>query len=130
MKETAKKLSSIEGQISRAKGPFSLFALFLREDAPDVWDLVVAAPWIESNQAQALKYIAEKMGEALTPDELTRISRIVLIDENNPDLDALQTAFSVQHGLVESRNSEFFGLPIKHSYIMTSQKLAASSEAS
>ena len=29
------------------RGAFTAFALFLREDAPGVWDLVVSAPWLK-----------------------------------------------------------------------------------
>jgi hypothetical protein len=47
MKEFIDKYIELERSISYEKGDFSLFALFLREDAADIWDLVVAAPWIE-----------------------------------------------------------------------------------
>ena len=55
MKAFAEKLVPVERQIAAEKGAFLLFALFLREDAPDVWDLVVAAPWIEANKSEALR---------------------------------------------------------------------------
>jgi hypothetical protein len=34
----------IERKLSSDKGPFTLFALFERQDIPSRWDLVVAAP--------------------------------------------------------------------------------------
>jgi hypothetical protein len=45
MRDLAVKLRGLERTLSEEKGPFNLFALLLREDAPDVWDLVVAAKW-------------------------------------------------------------------------------------
>ena len=59
MKEIVEKLKQQENNMAQEKGPFDLFALFLREDSPDKWDLVVAAQWIEKNKQDALKYINE-----------------------------------------------------------------------
>src|SRR5437667_89713 len=41
MNEFVEHLKDIEVEISDERGPFILFALFLREDSPDRWDLVV-----------------------------------------------------------------------------------------
>ena len=40
MKQTIEKLASLERDIASEKGESSLFALFLREDANDTWDLL------------------------------------------------------------------------------------------
>ena len=45
MKKFIEKIVSLEQTISTEKGDFVFFALFLREDAQDKWDLVVSAPW-------------------------------------------------------------------------------------
>jgi hypothetical protein len=44
MKELLGKFVELEQRLSQERGEFSLFALFLREDASDKWDLVVSAP--------------------------------------------------------------------------------------
>ena len=82
MKEIVEKLKQKEQAMTQAKGPFDLFALFLREDAPYKWDLVVAAKWIEENKQEALKYISKALQESLTQNELLKLSRIVIIDKN------------------------------------------------
>jgi hypothetical protein len=122
MKEFAEKLRLVEQQIAEEKGSFLLFALFLREDAPDLWDVLVSAPWIESNKGEALRYIAPKLQSVATPEELAKLSRIVIIEKSQPALAAFQSAFHVEHGLADVRNSNFFGLPIEHAYIITSRK--------
>ena len=48
----AQRFGSLEAEIAQKKGDFSLFALFLREDAPDRWDLLVSAPWASSNKQE------------------------------------------------------------------------------
>lgn len=120
MKKIAEKLKKVEQDISEEKGSLYLFALFLREDAPDLWDLIVSAPWITKNKQESLKYIAEKTKKSLKPDELLKLSRIVIIEEDNPALEALQKAIHVEHGMTEIQNSNFFGLQIKHAYLITS----------
>jgi len=122
MKEIAQKLVKVEREVSLEKGMVSLFALVLREDAPDLWDLLIAAPWIAANKEDAIKYIAGKLKDILTPQELMTLSRIVVIEQDNPSLETLQHAVHVEHGLMEIQNSMFFGLPIEHAYIITSQR--------
>jgi len=123
MRNLIEKLKELEEEISKEKGEFSLFALFLREDSEDIWDLLVSSPWIEENKTEALKYLAKKIQNKLSSDEIIKISRIVIIEENNPALSAIHGAISVEHGLVEVKDSIFFGLPIKHAYLITSKKL-------
>lgn len=109
--------------MAEEKGPFLLFALFLKEDATDVWDFLVAAPWITEDKSGSLRYIASKTQEVLEPDELLKLSRIVLIDEANPALEAIQRTIRIEeHGVAESQNSNFFGLQIKHAYLITSKR--------
>lgn len=122
MKQIAEKLARAERDIAEEKGPFLLFALFLREDAPDLWDLLVSAPWITKNKEESLKYIAEKTRKVLEPDELLKLSRIVVIGQDNPALEALQKSMHVEHGMTEIQSSSFFGLQIKHAYLITSRR--------
>lgn len=125
MNEMIRKLRDLEREVSGEKGDFALFALFLREDSPNVWDLVVSAPWIDAAKPRALRDLAKRIRKSLTAEELTNLSRIVLIDTYDPALHALQKTFTVQHGLAEIRDSVFFGLPIRQGYVITSLRAKA-----
>lgn len=122
MKDLTEKLKNSEVTMANEKGPFDLFALFLREDAPGKWDLVVAADWIKNNTEESLKYIIGFVQKVLSKDELLKLSRIVIIDEKNPALDGMQRAVSVEHGIVEVQDSNFFGLQIKQAFVITSRR--------
>lgn len=122
MNKLLEKLRVVEQQISQERGPFVLFALFLREDAPGVWDLLVSAPWIEDDKGAALRYISGKLNETATREELMRLSRIVLIEQSHPALAAMQSALTIEHGSAEVQVSDFFGLPIQHAYVITSRR--------
>jgi len=122
MKELIEKLRLLETEISQKNGDFSLFALFLREDAQNKWDLVASASWFWSDKKKTLDYLAKKLRSRLTSDELLTLSRIVLIEESDPMLHGVQQAFQVHHTPIEVQDCNLFGLPIQHGYIITSRR--------
>ena len=121
-KEIAEKLKAIEQRMAEEKGQFDLFALFLREDSPNRWDLVVSSDWINEGKKQALQYIAKNVQETLSKDELLNLSRITIIDQHSPALEAFHKAVRVEHGMTEVKDGNFFGLQIKQAYIITSKR--------
>ena len=122
MKQLLSRFVDLERRLADTRGGFSLFALFLREDAVDRWDLIVAAPWIEQDRKRALSYLTGEVQQEFSPEELSLLSRIVLVELANPAVEAVNQALAVQHAQAEVRDSNFFGLPIKHAYIITSQR--------
>jgi hypothetical protein len=128
MKELLDRFVGIERTLSEERGGFALFALFLREDAVDKWDLIVAAPWIEPDRKAALSLITGRIQEAFTPEELSMLSRVVLVDLANPAVAAMNQALNIQHGRAEVKDSNFFGLQIKHAYIISSQRMDVNEE--
>jgi hypothetical protein len=127
MKDLVDKFVALEREISAERGSFALFGLFLREDAADRWDLVVAAPWFSSNEKKVLDYLTQKIQSRLKPHELVLLSRIVVADPSDASVKAIQAAFKIEHGKAEIRDSVFFGLHIRHAYVITSQRLNGNS---
>lgn len=121
MRKFLEKLIAIERTMAAERGPFTLFALFLREDAPRVWDLVLSAPWTDGNKLENYRYVDKHLRAHLQPKEMMFFSRIVLIDEDNPGLEDVLLEGEVEHGLCELYHREFFGLQIKHAYIITAK---------
>lgn len=122
MKEIVTKLVKIEKKISAEKGPFNLFALFLRGDTEDKWDLLVSSKWISNDKYESLKYISSEVQKGLDQEELVKISRIVVIDCGNPELDAINSAIAIEHGNIKIDNCNFFGFIIRRAYIISSKK--------
>ncbi|OGK55205.1 hypothetical protein A3B56_03085 [Candidatus Roizmanbacteria bacterium RIFCSPLOWO2_01_FULL_45_11] len=117
------QFQELEKTLASKKGDFELFALFLREGSPDKWDLILAAPWIKQEESADLREIAQKIQTTLSKEDLLKLSRIILIDKKTPMLSTLNRSVDIAHGIVEVKDSNFFGLPIKHAYIFTSQKI-------
>jgi hypothetical protein len=86
MKQIIEKLTSLERDIASEKGEFSLFALFLREEADDTWDLLASAPWLEADKRESLDYLVNQLRARLDTQELLSLSRIVLLEKGNPIL--------------------------------------------
>jgi len=123
--ETLEKLSVLEREVSDEKGDFSLFGLFLREDAQDEdkWDILVSAIWLDADKKEGLAYLAKEIQERLDPDELLSISRIVVLERGNPILAAIHKAVNVKHGKVEVKDSNFSGVQITQACISTSSNV-------
>lgn len=121
-KETREKLALLEREVSDEKGEFSLFGLFLREDAQDEdkWDLLVSALWLDDDKKEGLTYLAKEIQERLEPNEILTISRIVVLERGDPILEAIHKAVNVKHGEVEVKDSNFSGVQITQACISTS----------
>lgn len=127
--EFTDKFAELESRLAEEKGGFVLFALFMREDAPDRWDLMVAAPWATGDKRSTVDYLVDEIKSRLGDEALTRLARIVVIDPEDPGVQKLTRAIRIEHGGVEVRDSDFFGLPVKHAYIITSRQAPAPAAA-
>jgi hypothetical protein len=118
------KFQALETKIALDRGDFVLFALFGREDVPDRWDLIVSAPWASPDDETALEYMLSEIKKNMGQEDLTSLSRIVFVDPYDRAVESLNRAIHTEHGSVEVRDTNFFGLPIKHAFIITSKKPA------
>ena len=84
--------------------------------------LLASAPWLETDKRESLEYLVNQVRARLDTQELLSLSRIVLLEEDNPVLEAVHKEVKVRHGIVEVRDSISFGVPIKHAYIITSER--------
>ena len=117
------KLQKFMKQIEARKGRFTLFGLFLREDSPGLWDLVLAAPWLENGKLKALGEFVEKMSEAFRQDEVMSFSRIVTLDHDDPALRSILSEIGSVKKPLEKQGHDLFGLPIEHAVILRAREL-------
>lgn len=123
MSQLAEKVRRVERDIAQEKGALNLFALLEREDLFDRWDLVLSAPWAKHDQS-TFRYVADVLNCYLTPAEMTRLARLVVLDVAEDPVRAITETYDVEHGQVELTDPESFGLPVKHGYIITSRRAA------
>ncbi|UFH55022.1 hypothetical protein [Spirosoma sp. KNUC1025] len=112
MKEIIRKIGSLVLTVNAEKGPLSFFALALREDAV-VWDILVAAKWIDDDQRQALDYLTKQVQQVLTKQELLKISAIILLRH---EYYTEGTIVKSNFGWEES-DIDLYGISIQKAYI-------------
>ena len=123
MNEFQEPLQQVEARLARENGPFTFFALLLRDDAPDRWDLVAAASWMGENRMATIRIVYDAV-YAIFPKELViRLSRVAPLDPHDPRLQAFARHYPVQHGWREIRNEVFLGQRIVEGFIVTAQAL-------
>jgi hypothetical protein len=131
MKEILDKLKSAVQELEREHQAILLFALFLREDSLQKWDIVVSASWLSSSDKNAYQIMTSKIQTALDPSVLTQFSRIVILDSIDPVVSFLQEVCPLTNGGIKESPRDFstdplserFGFVIKKAYILRCQKL-------
>lgn len=119
MRDLLEKFQKMEMRISRERGPFTLFALFLPEDAANLWDLMISAPWADDNEMEARRYMVRQLQKDLTTQEILRLSRTVFIPTGFEGLEELYEEHPVEHGKAIVRNREFGLQFVEKGYIIT-----------
>ncbi|MEN8216233.1 MAG: hypothetical protein ABFS56_07620 [Pseudomonadota bacterium] len=119
MNKLNQKMLKIEKYLANQKGEFKLFALFLRDGSPGKWDVLVSARWIDANKQQALKIITEQLTTKLNKEELISLSRVVVINQDNEALSAINQFLPVGKKIAEIHDKNFFGLDIKEAFFIS-----------
>jgi len=119
MNKLNQKMVKIEKYLANQKGEFKLFALFLRDGSPGKWDVLVSARWIDANKQQALKIITEQLTTKLNKEELISLSRVVVINQDNEALSAINQFLPVGKKIAEIHDKNFFGLDIKQAFFFS-----------
>jgi hypothetical protein len=130
MKEILSKLKSVVQELEAEHKPMLLFALFLREDSLQKWDIVVSAPWLSSSDKNAYQMIVSKIQSILNSDELVQFSRVVILDDIDPVVSFLQSVCPLTNGGIKESPRDFstdplserFGFAINKAYILRCQK--------
>ena len=127
MKEIIEKLKSEITALEKEKGPLLIFALFLREDPLEKWDIIISATWLNSKEMSSYKLISSRLQEVLSESELLQFSRIVLLDPEDPVVSFLLDLQTIKNGGYKELSGEVlsdkFKFTIKRAYLLRSQKL-------
>ena len=115
------KLTVMARKIGTEKGPLDFLGLFLREDSLDLWDLVISAPWLRADERAAFEYVANKLREELTSEEMAGLSRIVILEHGGAAQDPFRMRYEGHTGLSDARYETAGGAIIRRAYIIVAQ---------
>jgi hypothetical protein len=127
MRVIAEKMITVEQELARDYGDFTLFALFLRENSPGLWDVIVSAPWIDENKKEGMDKIVAKINTHLKKEERLRLTRIVIVEHNHPDLHEVNHFFKLAQSsqlIEEAKNENLLGQDIKQAFFIPLKKAA------
>jgi len=119
-KTLLEKYAAIAQTIVQEKGPFKLFALFKREDFPWEWDVVLSAQWLPGNEMESLKFIFYKIRAVLTQKEFLNISKVVLLDVNEPFVKELQSFLEEHNNPKAFSNTDINGIEMREGLMIIS----------
>jgi hypothetical protein len=115
------KFLKIEKDISNERGEFNLFALAYRDIEENKFDILLSAEWIKVEDKEIMKYIVHVIKNELTSEEMINISRIVLLDRNNPVLKTLNSLIKISHSIAEFKECRFNNITLDKVIIFSSK---------
>jgi len=126
MNSLAQKMITVEQELAAEHGEFTLFALFLRDNSPGLWDVIVSAPWIDENREQGLSKVVAKVNACLQKEEVLRLSHIVIVEHDHPDLAELKNRFNFATSLtvIEAKNDNLLGQDIQQAFFIPLKQAA------
>ncbi|WP_319580511.1 hypothetical protein [uncultured Methanospirillum sp.] len=98
MTELEEKFKKIINTISQEKGNIKFFAIARRSDSEGFFDILISADWIRQDDFEILKYIVKIIKSLLNKEEIIDISRVILLNSDDPILKQLRPAITVELG--------------------------------
>lgn len=120
-REVIEKFGRLELELAQERGDFVLFALFTREEVPDRWHLMISAPWLDQDEQRAVRYLVDQIKSKLGVEYLIQLTRIIVIDPDNAELQDLARSFGVEHEALRIQDDDFFGLRVRDARIITAK---------
>jgi hypothetical protein len=124
-RELVERFRRLESELAEERGDFVFFALFLLENLPDRWDLMISARWLDTDKQQAIRYLADQIKAKIGVECLLLLSRVIVIDPDNANLQDLARSLGVEHGALRIQDDDFFGLRVRDARIITAKAPSA-----
>ncbi|MDE3055601.1 MAG: hypothetical protein KGI80_02760 [Verrucomicrobiota bacterium] len=126
MSEIIEKVKSAIKRLETEKGQLLICALFLRADALEKWDIVLAASWLNPKEMLSYEILSSCLQNFLTPSDLVQFSRIVILEQDDPIVSFLLNLETVKNGGYKELSADIltekFRFTIKKAYLLRSQK--------
>ncbi|HEW97766.1 MAG TPA: hypothetical protein ENF37_03860 [Beggiatoa sp.] len=114
------KFCTIERELSEEKGPFKLFALIELEEVPGQWDVVMSSKALPDRDMETLRFVVNKIYAIVSQKEIVKVSRVIVLDVNEPFVTEIEKFLSRTHNPKEIFNCEIDELKIKQAHIIVS----------
>ena len=117
--QLARRIKEAIEQAAAKRGGVDFAALVLRENSPNRWDIVLAAPWLNRDERGTLDLFYDQLRQSLKMPEFLRISRIVLLDRIDPSREPLPAFVPVGDDLGRAAGpGRFLGVDARDAYFL------------
>ncbi|MCE5316315.1 MAG: hypothetical protein LLG04_03000 [Parachlamydia sp.] len=121
-----KKFQPFVAELENEHGPFLVFALFLREQPFEIWDVAVSATWLNAGEMRSFGIVGDKIKDRFNDSELIQISRVDILDADDPTTDYFLETFPLSSDMPlevgREPLSSRFGSDIKYGYFLRCRK--------
>jgi len=115
----AESFRAAEEKVAEERGEFCLFGLFETEDAPNSWDLVAAAPWLDAS-SHRIKDLIDAVSTYFSVKDWKRISAAFPMTTDSDFAQAITRKYQLKHQVEEIGNTYVNGVYISHAFLITS----------
>lgn len=109
-------------ELAAKRGEFTLFALLMRADAPDTWDLVVSAPWLEGGKLKATAEFVRLLSQSIGQKSLPHFARVVVLSGNDAPVKFILENIPVEDGEIHLQSFNLQGMKIEKAIIFRAMK--------
>lgn len=121
-----RNLTLVERDLSANYGGFSLFGMCQRENTlPDIWDLIISAPWMTPNVRESDDVVFAALQRHLNEKEMFLLDAVPMFDPDDPRIQEIQDEYEVEHGLIDLGRCQLFDMDMERVYIITAKRRAA-----
>jgi hypothetical protein len=116
----ADKIRSAVGRVAAERGELHFAALVQREGTPpDMWDLVLVAPWVTNNKREVLERLFSELRRSLSRSDFLEIARIVLLDRIDPSREPIPRGLPITSDLARATGpGRFLGVEARDVYYL------------
>ena len=115
----AEKFRGAEAEVAQNRGEFAVFGLFEIEDHPGRWDLVAAAPWLDSSRS-SIRELIDAVSQYFSVKDWKIISTVVPMKTDSDFAQAITRKYHLEHEVEEIGNVYVNGVYVKHAFLITS----------
>jgi hypothetical protein len=119
MTELLGKFQKIAESIAADRGRMKLFGIFLREDSPDYWDVIIAAKWLDDSGISGLRYVSKQISKVLETEEMLDLARIVPMQTTDEAVLQLSEWVAGRQLPAALSDFDFSGTRIKTAYVLS-----------
>ena len=124
----AMRLHLAEKAIASIYGQFVLFVLAEREEAPGKWDLLVSAPWLDTNR-QGVQQMVNLLKPYLTESDWLALASITPLAPTLEYVQWIARKYDIQHDNQEVTDTFWDSLFVPHGYVITASPAPARAAA-